>query len=566
MKRVACAPLLLLTILAGCQSQEAVTTDTAVTDVVTTTAATATVAATATATATDTTATGGASFAAILDEALREAAEEAPLPIVTSAAANENLFMLRLLDEYYGEMPALRSREEISRWIGSMRWRVNHAREIVRTRGLDADIDTLYADCGDFLDVYDSVLTNMGMIDRRAEQQATRDALGGLWEGYKSGSKAQSIAKEAGVDDDDASSAGAAVGIFAGVMEYGKRESQRNAARASALDAEQRRLNDAWSAVHRRAKATAELLARRHRWSRQEAGFSEIRSRDLSEEVKQRPRDPFSRIRYATHRVAKEKPAAILSDAKMCLEAAELVPAAKVYDDVRQSYIRQAAELALLAASTEAAAGGYSARPSLAKPALVYANTNLAAGGDTRGVGQMLRARALAFNGRYSEAVVAATEALNKDPQGWRRDTSFPFLYAKMLSLDGQNAYVGGWLRRAFENGNTLVSDVRTSDDFANYRRGMPSEFRELTTARMTWDIEYGILNDDIIVTNGSPFGMSNARVNIVIRKGARTWSPELKSAWIPPGGSQRFVNVVSIPNDSYDDASGSFRCDECPE
>lgn len=547
-------PILLLAwiLLARCSSQEAATSDTA--------------AATTNTVSTDTAATSTVATATLPPER-DPVSEEGPLAIMASAAANENLFMLRLLDEYYREMPSLRSREDITRWLSSMRWRVDHARQIIRDRRLDPDIDALYADCGDFLDVYESVLTNMGMIDRQAERQATADAFAGVWEGYKTGSKAESTAKEWGASDDDASGAGALVGILAGMAEYGGREKQRNAVRSSAIDAEQRRLNEAWQAVDRRSQATAQMLARRHLWRREEAGFTEIRSRLLSDELKLRPRDPFSKIRYASHRVENEKPASIFSDARMCIEAAELVPAPAAYDDVRQSYLYKAAELALLAAATEAGKGGYSARPSIAKPALVYANTYLAAQPeDPGGRGRLLRARALAFAGRYGEAVTEATAALDKAPETWRADRSFPFLYAKMLTLDGQHTYVGGWLRRAFANGSTFVDDVRTGDDFARYRAQMPEEFRELTKAKVTWDIEYGIFNDDIIIRNQSAFGLSNARIHLTIRKGDLTWSPKLESAWLPPGGSQRFVDVVSIPNDSYDDASGSFTCDECPD
>src|SRR5207302_3310729 len=136
---------------------------------------------------------------------------------------------------------------------------------------------------------------------------------------------------------------------------------------------------------------------------------------------------------YANIRVDKETPADILRDANSCFEAAELVPAATVYDWLRNEYLANAAELGCLAASAEAGNAGYRARPRLGVTALSFARTYLDVDPkDATGRDHVALARGLAFSGRYGEAVDAGTAAITLAREAWQGDLLFFYRYASL--------------------------------------------------------------------------------------------------------------------------------------
>jgi tetratricopeptide (TPR) repeat protein len=264
-------------------------------------------------------------------------------------------------------------------------------------------------------------------------------------------------------------------------------------------------------------------------------------------------------------RVEKETAEDVLRDAQSCWEAAELVPAAPAYDWLRNDYLDNAAELACLAAATQAGAAGYSARPALAREALAFSRTVLDLDPkDAGGRGHAALARGLAMSGRYDDAVTAANGALERAPEAWRNDPSFCFRYASMLSLDNQLDNVGGWISRAYQDGFTRADSIRSSGDFENFRRARPDEYERLTKAKITYRVDFGIFNDDVIITNISPFTLNKLQAQVTIRKGAQTWTPKIECDSVAAGAVCKGVNVVSIPNDKYDDMDATFTCDNC--
>ena len=96
------------------------------------------------------------------------------------------------------------------------------------------------------------------------------------------------------------------------------------------------------------------------------------------------------KMRYGTSALTKETATDVLNDAHRAAAAVELVPPDSAYDQIRDEYFADAAELACDAASTEAGIGGYSARPGTAAAALSFARGYLAAyPGDTQGRGHV---------------------------------------------------------------------------------------------------------------------------------------------------------------------------------
>src|SRR5262245_5464206 len=67
--------------------------------------------------------------------------------LTSAPKIDENLFMLRLLDEYYAEIPGVgASRSELVPRLDSTKQKITFARKVVQTEGLDQDLDALYAD------------------------------------------------------------------------------------------------------------------------------------------------------------------------------------------------------------------------------------------------------------------------------------------------------------------------------------------------------------------------------------------------------------------------------------
>ncbi|HEY2324480.1 MAG TPA: hypothetical protein VGJ82_16590, partial [Thermoanaerobaculia bacterium] len=380
------------------------------------------------------------------------AGELPPVAFHLAGNADENLFLTRFVGELYRRAPGQdASAADLVEWIATLRRNAAWARSVIRDRNLDQDVDTLYENVTRFADAYENYLASVGLVEKRLDQQQLTDAAASAWKGYQTSSDVEKAAKQLRASKDDAETAGVAGGILSGLYEYSQRQQQADETRRAQIAAYRRSLDETREAISKRSMAISAMLTRRYNWQRGEAGFDDFESRYLSEYMKRRPRDPFVRVQYANTRATKETSADILRDAYTCLHAAELVPAPSVYNDFRETYFVNAAELACLAASDEAGITGYSTHPSLGPQALSFARGYLALDPtDASGRGHVALARALAFTGRYAEALDAATTAINRAPDAWRGDSAFCYRYACFLSLGGRADLVGGWLSLAY--------------------------------------------------------------------------------------------------------------------
>ena len=485
---------------------------------------------------------------------------DTPIALTTSSQVDERLFLLLALEDTYQRWPNSQTdRQQLAAWIAWTRQRTTRVRAWIRANGIDADVGRLYDDCLSLLDTYEAFLANVGAIEKQTSDQAGRDALAAIWKGYQAGSAAQESAVRRGASEDSASGERNVTFLISGFAEAYTRSMQRDAAQKAAFDAEQRRLTNAWTMTSANAEAVADKLTKKYGWTPGEAGFDGYRAGDWNDYFKHRPRDPFVRLRFATTRVKDEKPAAIMQGADTCISAAELVPAGKVYDPYRADFLAEAANLALLATSAQSTS--YSAGPGIfGARVLRISRTYLAFDPiDASGRGHMFLARALAFSHRFTEAVAAANAARKT----WDQDAGFRYRYARLMSLTNQLDAAGNWLASAYLAGISTVEFVRADPDLQNFRVGRPERFAELTTPRLTYDVVFGVFNDDIVLTNQSAFDLTNVKAQVFIRKGQRTWSPEVTCDVIKVKGTCKAVNIVSIPGSKYDEARATFTSDQ---
>jgi hypothetical protein len=490
---------------------------------------------------------------------------DAPFSIQASPSADENLFLIRLLQETYSSWPDSQAKaDQLTDWISRTRERANAVRGLVRPRRLDPDVGDLYGDCLALVDAYETFLSNRGTIERRRGLQAAGDVIKSGQTAYQNGSDAQSAATMLGASSDNAEAFGRIAGLFGGLYDFYTRSQQHNEAEGAAIQAEVRKLSDVRSRTQAAAEATVERLTRTHGWAVGEAGFDNFQEHSLSDSVARRPRDPFAKARLAMSLGNDAKPSNMLSGAKMYFEAAVLVPAAANYDGFRVDYLGDAAGLAVAVASTEAGSGGYSAGPTPSTPyALRLARTYLATDPqDATGDAHALLARALALSRRLPEAVEAANTAYTNQP-GLGNDPAFCFRYALMMSLTNSLDLAGDWLARAYANGLTDVERVRNAADLGNFRIGRSTRYADLTSVKLTYWVDFGFLLDDIVLENKSPFELTNVNAQVTIRKGQSTWQRQVQCKSIKAGGNCRAQNVVSIPGDKYDEAHATFDCDQ---
>jgi hypothetical protein len=490
---------------------------------------------------------------------------DTPFFISPSASVDENLFLVRLLDEIYASWPDNHaSSQQLTDWVATTRQITTSVRDLVQPRRLDPDVAVLYDDCLRFLADYETFLTNVGMIQTQRNGQAVGDVLRSAKKGIDNGSDAKSIAGTLGASSSDADDFGKVIGWMTGLADLYARNQQHDAAQKAAVQEELRKLSDSRVRTDANARHLVDKLMRTHGWGAGEAGFDNFRGQYPIDYVRRRPRDPFAKERFAMSLADDGKSADILAGADACIEAAELVPGGNAYDAFRVEYLLDAATLAVSAASTEAGSGGYSSGPTPSTPyALRVARTYLAADeSDTMGQGHALLARALALSRRYPEAVDAANAAYTHAPN-LSNDASYCYRYAALMSLTNSLDLAGDWLARAYANGLKDVDYIRNAADFVNFRRGRAARYAELTTVKVTYWVDFGIFNDDIVLENKSPFELTNVHAQVTIRKGQQTWQPQVECKSIKAGASCRAVNVVSIPGSAYDEAHATVDCDQ---
>jgi hypothetical protein len=478
---------------------------------------------------------------------------------------DENLFLLHALEETYRSWPNsdTSSQDEIAQWLTRTRARITQLRASLRTQNLDPDVGSLYDDCLSFLDAYEAYLTNVGMINRQIKSREATDLAWSIFTGLRQGNEAERRALRRGESEDAAGWSGLGAAIFGGFGEGIERGEDRRRDRQAAVAAEQRSLRATLTTTMANATAVAEKLTGKYDWAPGEAGLDDSKGKTLRDELEKRPRDPFVLVRIARRRSEGDTPARLLEKADLCVKALDLVPQGSMFDPFRADFLKEAANLGVSATVQELQPFAYSLGPAPSGPQAVrLCELYLAADpGDPSGGGHMLLSHSLASAGRYNDAVDAANVAREK----WDNDANFRYRYAKLMSLTHSLDLAGDWLEHSYRAGFNNIDYVRNDSDLANYRSGRPEEYTRLTSVKWSFTIVWDILLDDIVLTNDSPFELTNARVDVFVRQGSRTWEPVISRASLKPEESYKAHDVMSVPGGRYDEATAVMFCDQDP-
>ncbi len=494
-------------------------------------------------------------------------AENPDQPFVISAlpSVDENLFALRLLADIYTHWPDLKGdRPKLRAWFSEARRSTSLALGQIRTRGLDPDLAVVFNDCLSYMGATESYLSKLDLIDSQNDTRTVWDLITSLYDGYKASGDATSTASKLGFSDENAASAGKLVGAANAAANFYSKSQERGARYQTDVSDQARRLEDTWNMTWGTLQTVSRKLTAKYGWAVGEAGFDGFQSPQIADLVVRSPRDPFVRARYADSLLSDAKdPEQCIKATNEYLHAAQLVPSDSSYDSLRLQYVAEAMNAAVYAPAIEAGSRGYSAHPASAPVGLKLARTYLAIDpADTSGLGHVQLARSLAFLGRYDEAANQATTAYNLDKQ-WGDDAGFCYRYAKLMCLTGRMNMVADWLKQAYRAGYHDISSFRADPDMSGFRNAEPRQFEQLTAPKWGWEIKFGVFMDDVVVTNNSPFDLTNVQVQVHVIKGTQRWDPLIKCPLIRSGSSYKAENVMSVTGDSYDQATASLSSDQ---
>jgi hypothetical protein len=490
---------------------------------------------------------------------VRAADPDAPLDLKPTGTVDERVFILNAADHLLNTWsPGTTDRAAVRAWLDGRAALLARMTARAKAADLDKELVALLDEMRKLTDRHETFLANAGLIDQRA---ANWQAADNFATGYNAGKTAADVyerARASGADRGDAAAASVIIAGIGALLEANEREDKRNAARDAAVRAEQRELQTAFETALARGREAARVLGTRYEWTEGRAGLDGFKAEKMDEYIRRRPQDPFLRLRNANIRVPNETGADLLTDARACVAAARLIPSDQAYDVFRAWCLESASELAAAGAGREWFADPAHKYPTAsAAEAVRIARTRMRYP-DPTDAGKYELARALNFAGRPADALRTASDAKKQFGK-----PGFAYDYACLLSLNGDTKLSLEWLTHAFKLGHTDVIWTRRDPDLAALRRDKGTEFDKLTTATATWKIEFGLFNDDIVVTNTSAFPLTDVRLTPKIVRNGQTYTKTLRVAYLAPGRSYTWEDVFSIPGSTADSSSATLECDQ---
>ncbi len=178
--------------------------------------------------------------------------------------------------------------------------------------------------------------------------------------------------------------------------------------------------------------------------------------------------------------------------------------------------------------------------------------------GDATDWGKYDLALALNCAGLHEEALNMANRVrkLTRTPE-------YAYNYACLLSLDGQTKLALEWHEFAFKLGDSNVAWAKQDPELKRVGEDQAEAFARITEVKWEWRINYGIFNDDIVLTNKSVFPLTNITVVPTIMKNGQTFTKSLTVGYLAAGQSYTWEDVFSIPGSSADSATAKLSCNQ---
>ncbi len=502
--------------------------------------------------------------------------------IVASPQIDERLFLLRVLETMYEQWPATGSSPaEFAAATAELRRQAIQFKQHAVDAELDHELPELFSDFVTSLDAYTQFLVAIDRIEKSATTQSTTDEFGSGFNGGVAGRVTFDAMRASDYSGKQAAGAALAVGLVSYLFDSWQRAEARDAAKQQLVAQESQKTSDTIYSSLLRAQNQARALAVRHGWQKEEVGFelSPEQSKHVTtlgqngdvdgllhfaqEQVVLRPRDPFVRVYrnvLASCKVSATS-AELIPNAEDCMTAATLVPAPPIYDRFRADCVMKAALIAAAAREQETfsaiepygstSAGEFAV--ALWRKKLEYEPS------DPTGDVREELVFSLTQNSQLDEAATIAAQISNL--RGSSPD--FQYVMACLRTRRGELPMALTHLRLAIRGGAADIQEVKHNPHLVQLRQQRNREFDQLTTVKWRWSVVWGILNDDIQITNDSEFALTNVTVNVRLEQDGRVWSPQLTAAAIQPGQVYKWPNVVSIPNRRITSSKIALTCDQ---
>jgi len=146
----------------------------------------------------------------------------------------------------------------------------------------------------------------------------------------------------------------------------------------------------------------------------------------------------------------------------------------------------------------------------------------------------------LGANGNIKDAVKQAIKVKHLRSKTLR----YAYNFSCLLSASGDTNNAFSWFSLAVKNlGYSNIATAKTDPDLAAMRRAKRKEFNDLVAVKCGWSFNWGVFNDDIILSNNSAFTITNVVFSVDIAQGSKKWHPVLKVNRIAPGTSYKWVH-----------------------
>ncbi|HEY1066738.1 MAG TPA: hypothetical protein VGE52_11535, partial [Pirellulales bacterium] len=478
--------------------------------------------------------------------------------LALAADADEALFYVRYLEVLLASEALVQAdKSDMPEIAYAMRRNLAQTAEAVHAAALDPAVAEMYAEGEALLKSILDGLMDLGLLERNYEIAAAAQSQATAVRATESAATTGGGLLLGGADPWTAGGAAVVQAALVG-LEHSAQADRLEARR----EAEVRRRVDelALDVARRRSRfqTAAEELAERRGWTRVEVGFLEREPRAtrleaaqaagdfvavdalLDELIRSRPRDPFLLCGCGRTRIAQAEALAESQNPRCADEydraaadfrrAAERAPAGRRHDPFRVACLSAFAHSLNLASYHRRVPRSLAVAVCDAALALDPAD----ASGELRG----LRAEALARAGRAVEGAAAFEELI--PVLGRRGDVLYTAACLRSLAGDPDGALAA--LREARRLGVRDVRGIRRDFDLDAVRAAHPQEFAELVLPKWEWRIEYGVLQNDVVVVNASDFDFTGVLLEVSVASKSGPTQREL--LWVDrlaAGATHRF-------------------------
>jgi hypothetical protein len=494
---------------------------------------------------------------------------------------DEDLFLIQKLESLYDQLFSIPRGPDAETRLRSVRSDALRIQQHIAAHQLETAIGALY---DSFLKVWSAHVefrVAAGQIDEAAARRLHAERLeNSVNTGFESGVLWAEL-EHSGLSTGESIAAAALVGVGKWFLSDYIQSQERDAARRAQLQRLSREHEDFVDSILKSTGAAITTLAQQRGWPRAEAGFDATESEQHQlrayaeagnhaalrqaalDQANARRRDPFAMMRYVRSFPVSDSstPSDLLILSDWAFNAAQLTPAAPVYDPDRSQCLLLATWNAARAADAYAKGGFVGSGNQLTRLASHYLRLLRSADRrDISGEVRFLEAHVSAHLGDLRQA----RRALEEVRSYLHTSAEFHYLDARIAAAEGRSAEAVSAVRTALASGFPRIRQLRSCPDFHNLSRSAKAEIKELTAVRYHWEIKWGFFNDDIILTNLSAFPLTNVTFKPVILKGTNRFAPKLDVVpYLAPGASHTWVDCMRVPGNSFDTKADELISDQ---